>query len=560
MAAAWSRGSGFLPTPVPAADAIAQSPPPRTPSDPNTPDFLQPAPLPIPVTPDEQSPVLPTPTPTPAPGLPTDDSVPIAVRQIDVVGSSIFDAADFAPILQEAEGRSLTLSQLRNVADAITQLYLDRGYLTSRAVLVNQQIVNGVVQIRVIEGSLERIDIEGATQTNAEYIRSRIALGGRTPLSQVYLENQLRLLRLDPLFDNVEASLRAGTGLGQSILTVRVTEANRFNASFSADNFSSPAVGSERFGIALSYRNLTGWGDEILGSYFRSTTGGSNLFDFSYRIPLNPMNGTLQLRVAPSDFRVTSADTPFDISGNNELYELSFRQPLIRTPREELALSLGFTYRSGEFLIDGIQINPTSTTSVFKLGQDYVRRDPRGAWVLRSQFSLGTGLLDASSGADPNGQFFSWLGQVQRVQILDPNNTLIFQGDLQLTPDPLLSSEQFVIGGGQSLRGFRQNVRSGDNGFRVAIENRTTLSRNEAGAPTIQVAPFIDLGAVWNDSDNPAALPDQNFLAGIGLGLIWQPTTRLSVRVDAALPLVDLSDRGNNAQDYGFYFSVNFRP
>jgi hemolysin activation/secretion protein len=540
-----------------------------SPSDPTQPgsEFLQPAPTPSPVAPSEQPPLLPTPSVPPPSSLsgPPSETPPItiSVRQIEVVGSTIFSQADFAPLLDSYIGKSLTLEELRQVADSITQLYLDGGYITSRAILVDQTIRDGMVQIRVIEGSLEAIEIEGTHRVNPSYIRSRIRLGGKTPLNQGRLEDQLRLLRLDPLFKNVEASLRAGSGLGQSILTVRVTEANALIADLSVDNYSPPSVGSERMGAVLGYRNVTGNGDALVGSYYRSTTSGSNLYDFSYQIPLNALNGTLQLRAAPNDFRVTDpAFADQTIRGSEELYELSFRQPLVRSPREEFALSLGFTYRSGQEFFNDLLLDDnisSSTTSVIKFGQDYVRRDPSGAWAGRSQFNVGTGLFDATTGPTPNGLFFSWLGQAQRVQILNQDNLLIAQLDVQLTPNALLPPQQFVIGGGQSLRGYRQNALIGDNGVRVSVEDRIALLRDESGSPIFQLAPFVDLGTVWNNaSDIPRVLPEQTFLIGIGLGLLWEPLPHLNVRIDGAVPLINFSDRGDNAQDYGFYFSVNY--
>jgi hemolysin activation/secretion protein len=561
-----------LPSPLPLLRAQTPSPTVDSPvvqPNPNQDNrFLQDTPLPQPVTPAEQTPVVPVTPNTPAPPSSTPPSEPpvdstqrIRVQQIDVVGSTIFSENDLASIVDPYEGRDLTLEELRSVADRITQLYLDGGYITSRAVLVDQVVTDGVVQIQVIEGSLEQIEIQGNQRVNSSYIRSRVQLGGRTPLNQGRLEDQLRLLRLDPLFENVEASLRAGSGLGQSILTVRVTEANPFYANVSADNYSPPSVGSERVGVLVGYRNLTGLGDDLSASYYRSTTGGSNVFDFSYQVPINPMNGIIQLRVAPSRYRITdSVFEVLDIRGNADLYELSFRQPLVRSPREEFALSVGFTYREGETLISDITTD-SSTTSVFKFGQEYVRRDVRGAWALRSQFNLGTDLFDATTLPSPlpDGQFFSWLGQVQRVQILNQSHLLILQADVQLTPDPLLPSQQFVIGGGQSVRGFRQNVRSGDNGFRLSIEDRIALQRDESGAPTLQLAPFADAGLVWNADGNPVDLPDQTFLAGVGLGVLWEPLPRFNIRLDFTVPLIDLADRGENAQDDGIYFSVNYQ-
>jgi hemolysin activation/secretion protein len=182
---------------------------------------------------------------------------------------------------------------------------------------------------------------------------------------------------------------------------------------------------------------------------------------------------------------------------------------------------------------------------------------------LRSLFSIGTGLFGATinPSPEPDGRFFSWLGQVQRVQILNENNFLIVGADIQLTPDSLLPSQQFVIGGGQSLRGYRQNIRAADNGVRFSIEDRITLERNEAGAAIFQLAPFFDAGIVWNVDDNPINpfLPSQRFLAGIGLGVIWEPQPRLTLRFDYGYPLVNLKDRGENAQDNGIHFSVRYQ-
>jgi hemolysin activation/secretion protein len=117
-----------------------------------------------------------------------------------------------------------------------------------------------------------------------------------------------------------------------------------------------------------------------------------------------------------------------------------------------------------------------------------------------------------------------------------------------------------VIGGGQSVRGFRQNVRSADNGVRLSVEDRITIKRDAAGNQTLALALFIDTGWVWNQANNPdTQFPSQNFLAGIGLGVIWQPTSQWNIRVDYGLPLVNLQDRGTNIQDSGFYFSVNYK-
>lgn len=536
--------------------------------EPNRDRFLQPPtePFPNPQIPPSE-PVV---TPPPKEPSPPESTVSFPVQKIEVVGSTLFQESDFDSILKPLENRTITLEELRQAAQAITQLYLERGYLTSRALLVDQPLREGVIQIRVVEGKIAQIEVQGTRHLNPDYIRQRVRQGAGVPLNSAKLEEQLRLLQLNPLFERVEASLRPGEGIGESILVLRVTEAKPYGLGVNFDNYSPPSVGSMRTGISGFYRNLTGWGDEFSVSYNRTTSGGADVLDFGYRIPVNAQDGTVALRIAPNWNHVTESPfDEFDIEGNSQLYEISFRQPLVRSLNQEFALSVGFAHQRGQtFLFNdpfGFGIGPDedgmSRTSVFKFGQDYLHRDGTGAWSVRSQFNFGVDLFDATINdhPTPDGRFFSWLGQVQRVQRLGAKNLLIGALELQLTPNSLLPSQQFVIGGGLSVRGYRQNARSGDNGVRFSLEDRISLVQNSEGSSIFQLAPFVDLGTVWNHSSNPNKLPNQDFLAGIGLGAIWQPIQGLSLRLDYAYPLVDLDDRGDNLQDDGFYFSLNYR-
>lgn len=539
--------------------------------NPNRDRFLQPLPQPTQLeTPKEQE-LEPLPTQT----LPEEPDQKIFVQRILVSGSTVLTPQEINTLVEPFEKRFTNLLELRQVADKITEIYLERGYITSRAILPVQTISEGVVRIEIIEGILGEIQIEGTKRLQDSYIKSRIRLGVRKPLDTAMLENKLRLLRTDPLFKNLEASLRPSQTLGESILIVDVKETNPLELSMNIDNYSPPTVGSERTGWTAIHRNLTGRGDSLAASYntTRLFDDKSDVFDFIYNLPINAMNGNVQVRVAPNSNEIGVRED-IDISGTTDLYEFSFRQPLLRNPRQEFSLSLGVSYQRTKNFLNGELYNfsgsgntendAINSTTVIRLGQDYIRRDLQGAWALRSQFNIGTGLFDATIRKDPepDGHFFSWLGQVQRVQILSNNHLLIVQGDLQLSSTGLLSYQKFIIGGGLSLRGYSQNVRSGDNGFKFSIEDRITVYRDESGLPLIQFTPFIDIGAVWDNGSNPNNddLRDQKFLAGAGIGVIWQPLPQVDMRLDYGLPLVNLDDRGNNAQDSGFYFSLIVRP
>ncbi len=242
-----------------------------------------------------------------------------------------------------------------------------------------------------------------------------------------------------------------------------------------------------------------------------------NVYDFTYRAPVNALDGTLQFRAVPYNNKITDEDfDQFGIRGNSEVYELSYRQPLVRTLRKEFALSLGFTFQDSQTFLNeddpfpfgrGVDEEGNSRTRALRFGQQYISRDPQGTWALNSQFNLGLNIFSATENSHniPDGSFFSFQGQVQRAQLLGNDYLLILQGSLQLSADPLLPSQQFFIGGGQSLRGYRQNVRGGDNGLLFSLEGRIPIQRGGTGRPILQLAPFTDLGGVWNTSDNPNA-------------------------------------------------------
>ncbi len=491
----------------------------------------------------------------------------VTLKTIQVNGSQIFSPGEFDAWMAPFLNKPLAPTDLRAIADTITQHYLNQGYITSRAL---DPVVSGDrATVQIVEGAIEQIEITGTERVSQDYIRRRIELAAQQPLNTNRLEEQLKLLRNDPLFEELSASLRAGDGLGQSVLAVTVKEAQSFTAEASVDNYSPPSVGSERFGTQLQYRNLTGNGDVLSGGYTRSRTGGSQQVNLSYSTPVNPREGTLSLSADWTRTKITQDEfESLNITGNSQRYSLQYRQPLLRSLRQELALSAGFTFQDGQTFLDGTptpfgagpDADGISRTAVINFGQDYVKRDPSGAWALRSQFNLGTGLFDATNNAEPmpDGQFLSWLGQVQRVQRLGDNHLVIAQGSLQLSSDALLASQQFSLGGGQSLRGYRQNVRSGDNGFRVSVEDRITLQRDAGGASTVQLAPFAEVGKVWNDVDNPSG-SGTALLASAGVGVIWKPTPASTIRVDYGVPLVSLGDRGNNLQDQGVHFSASYR-
>jgi hemolysin activation/secretion protein len=513
-------------------------------------------------------------------GIPTiQSSSTFAVGQFKVVGNTVLSAADLNSITQLIAQKPVTFIALNQVADAITQLYIQRGFTTSKVVLLPQTFKNnGTVTLHAIEGWLGEIQVTGTQQLQPSYIKSRLRLAAGSPLNLPQLEAQIRLLNADPMLEQVETQLRAGTKPGESILMVKVQEADRYSKTFSTNNYGSSDGLPEKTRVSANYRNLMGLGDELsISSSLGPPQNNLNEhhaaqnYEVSYRIPVNARDGAVQLQTSLDDHLIGDSDfAELGLRSRDEVYALTFRQPLVRSFRQEFALSLGFSaQKSQTFLFNDVpypfgnsaDANGITQTRVLQFGQDYTRRDALGVWNVGSSLNVGLGILEATehSGPVPDGQFLSWQLQGQRVQQLGHGHLLIAQGTLQLSPDSLLSSQQFNLGGGQSVRGFRQNVRSGDNGWRFSVEGRFSVVKSARQRSILQLAPFFDAGAVWNAPQNPKGAVNQGFLAGAGLGLLWQPSQSLDIRLDYGIPLVNLSDRTGGLQDSGLYFSVTSR-
>lgn len=505
---------------------------------------------------------LPTPSTQEPPEATPTSSERFLVKKVEVQGNTIL-RDEIADLTQPYENREATFEDLLQLRSAIAQLYIKNGYTTSAAFLLNNQdLSSGIVQIRVVEGEIEQIEIGGLRRLRAGYVRSRLKKATSTPLNQQRLEEALQLLQLDPLIEQVNAELVAGSTQGSSILRVSLTEAPALHTATALENNQSPSIGSIQGNIAVSHDNALGFGDRLSARYGR--TEGLDLYDISYNIPVNARNGILSFSYNNDDSRIIEEDfQDIGIRSEAQTYSLGFRQPLSRTPNSEFALSLGLDLRRSQtYILDDTPFSFTagseqgeSKVTVIRFSQDWVNRGIRRVLAARSQFSLGVNAFDATiNDTGTDGRFFSWLGQFQWVQQLSPRNLLVARIDAQLTPDSLLSLERFSVGGVDTVRGYQQNQLIADNGILGSVEVRVPLTSDPR---LLQLAPFFEIGTVWNNQEID---PDPTTLASLGLGLRWLIKPNLSLRLDYGIPLISVDERGNSLQENGLYFSLRYQP
>lgn len=541
--------------------ALAQLPFPPPP--PKLPEELPVPRSPVPILP----PVPPVPE-KPTPSSPTR----VLISTIRVVGNTALADYDLETVTNKYEGRELTPEDMEALRLELTMLYVDRGYVTSGAIIPDQTITEETLTVQIIEGTLSSITVEGNRHLWSSYVRDRIELGVTRPVNVMSLQERLQFLQRDPHIEQLHAELKPEVELGRSTLAVRVKEGRILHAGAEFNNFNAPAVGAEQGIGTVEAANVTGAGDSLMVQYGRST--GVELFNARYAVPLNRYDTTFSAQYRRFSLSVQAA--PFDeldIENKAEIISLSLRQPVYRSLEDEFAVSLIGEYESNDSTLLGqpFEFVPGATGGEFKVSalrfaQEYTRRTTEQVVAVFSRFSVGIGALGATGRSavpqSATGQFFSWLGQAQWVRQLPLLRAhLVARTTMQFSNAHLFPLEQLAVGGRYSVRGYREFTFVRDNGFLATLEFRVPVYSTAAGVDRVYLVPFADVGRSWNsDVPDELLLPgttsntaDRTLLASVGIGLIASITKQSRFEVYWGHQLNHLRLGRGNLQDHGVH-------
>ncbi len=497
--------------------------------------------------------------------------VKVLVREFKFEGNTVFSSADLGKVVGGFAGRELDSGQLEDARRAVTLHYVSHGYINSGATLEDQKVLDGVVTFQIVEGKLSEIHVEGNKRLRTKYISQRIRRGAGEPLNMNALQETLLMLKDNPNLRRINAELKPTGVRGESDLEVSVAEKSPWHLGLQARNDRPPSVGAEVLEILASHQNVTGNNDPLelrYGVAQRSNNSmkfsGADNLGASYRIPFTVHDTSFLMGYTRGDFAII--EEPFntlDIMSQSESYSVGLIQPVFRSPRREFTVSLLGDRRHSESFLLGQPfsfspgaVNGEATVSVARMGLEFVERSQSQVIALRSTLSRGLNVLDATDNpTGPSGEFTAWLGQAQYVRRLTEKGIqLIASTSFQWTSEPLLSLEQFSLGGANTVRGYRENQIVRDMGVLASLEFRIPVFWNRAGAPILQVAPFFDYGNGWNMD---AATPDPRDLPSAGVGLIFTPTEKIRMQLYWGHAFRDLTPPGgNDAQDLGLHFKA----
>jgi len=430
----------------------------------------------------------------------------------------------------ERLNHQLSGNDLEQLRYQLTLLYVNKGYISSGAVIDNRSFKDGILHIKIVEGKLTEVKVKvkvkgsGWSWLRESYVQNRLKGDTDEPLNTNDLQARYAQLLNDPLIDRLNGTLLPGLHPGDAMLDLNVMLKRPYGLTLSADNFAPPSIGGYAGRIETWISNLSGFG-EILKFNFNEMGGAQN-YIAGVDVPLNSAGTRFAFHY--SNINTVLVEAPFatlDIKSNIINYDAQFMHPFYLPGNQILTVGFNFNIRQNYTTLSGQPLdrpgsnNGQDSETVVRLWQDYVYQSPSRtlALDLRSTESVGLDIFGANKTTQVgDGRFFNWILQIGGSYQLSPYNKSYFalNGALQLSDDQLLPLEQLAIGGFSTVKGYRQNYLVRDEGFYTALEFHYSIFGGTPGTPYgVFLVPFVNYGGAWNYHQNATNL----FSSGIGI-------------------------------------------
>lgn len=470
-----------------------------------------------------------------------------AVREIRFTPSELLSAAQLQAIGQEYQGRDLAFADLQALAARVNDLYQGMGVVTAQAIVPPQDVSDGIVTIRLVEGRVGAIHLTGNDSTRAGYVTGRIGLKPAEMVLLKPLEDDL--IRFNRTNDvQLRAELRPGAQFATTDLNLSVIEPPRHAVQMFVDNAGGDSTGKWRTGLTYLNRSLLGWRDSL--SLTTSRASGQESYGLSYSVPVNRLGGRAGV-AWNKDLIATRFGplAPLDVTGRSSAVGLTLRQPVYVTQDRQLDLTVEAMRRKGTSWISGVLLQQTETTD-FSVGAEYQASDDSGAWLAGYSTLSGKARV---SGVAHDDRYWLGRGSIRRIQNLRERMSLRASVNFQHTGSQLLpASEQFFIGGPYSIRGYPVGAYGGDDGYSLSVELHHPLG---AGQGEIAASGFffVDHGRVRPFRPPGSVLRAHEELSAMGWGL----DAMVSKRVSARLTLAYAPDNApQKHQNYRVHFQL----
>ena len=475
-------------------------------------------------------------------GEPLPASQPFAVRQVRIVGNTLFDTATLHALVAAAEGRSITLQQLEDLARQITVHYQAKGYLVSQAIVPAQTIKDGIVTIQVVEARLGKVVLDNQSRAATALLQATLApLQAGGAVEQTSIDHALLLIS-DISGLTINAVLKPGEQAATSDLVATVQPRPFVSGNVSADNLGNPVTGRARLGATVTVNTPLRLGDALSLSVLSSGADMAiGLLDYESVVTgtgtrVGAAVSTLRYKLG-GDFKALGGH------GTANTWSLRAKQPFARSRAFNLYGQIEADSLNLQDKVDSAGIQSARHVDTLSASVSGDSRDALGLslWRLavtggQLRFSdTGAQQVDAVT-TQTQGGFHKWNLSLTRLQGLSANTSALLNLSGQWTPANLDPSQKLSVGGAYNVRAYDMGSLSADQGYTVTVELQQRLSA------AWQVQAFVD-GADVTINRKPwdSANTNRASLYGAGLGLEWSNPEGWALKASAAQRLGSLT-------------------
>jgi len=481
------------------------------------------------------------------------------VKGFRVTRNTALTEAELLAPLSAFIGAELSLADLERAAELVTRRYHENDYFVARAYVPAQEMQDGIVEITVLEGKLERFTLKLSEEVRLlkHVIESTLkaSVSEEEPIRMGKLERGLMLLNDIP---GVEAQsvLLPGSKIGTSIVAVEVKEGPMFSGMVNADNFGGKFTGPYHLGTTLGLNDPSGYGDVLNLNATVST--GTSYARVAYQVPLGSAGLRLGGAYAESHYKLCCDFAALDARGKGQTATLNAQYPFIRSRAVNL-------YGTASYDIKTYFNSTIAGTSSDKkadavgLGINGDSSDSAGNGGLNSfGVTYSTGRLDLdpwtpdrltdAASANSHGSYGKTTFYLTRLQRIGETTSLYAGFSGQIASKNLDSSEKLSLGGPLGVRSYPAGEATGDEGLLLNLELRFDLQ------PAVQLVSFIDHGRIrlhknewtnWQGAN--VRISNRYGLGAFGLGLNWNQPGNFQIRASLAQSIA--SNLGRDAND-----------
>jgi hemolysin activation/secretion protein len=471
-----------------------------------------------------------------------DVSPPFLVQHIEITGNSLLSTAELHPLVEKSEGKTLNLGHLEELAAVITKRYQERGYLLSRAYIPAQTLSDGTVRIAVVEARYGAVSLSNSSRVSDALLKSYLAtLRPGQPVVEDALERRLLLLA-DVPGAVVNSTIAPGVAVGTSDLQVTAAPGSPFDVALAADNGGNRYTGRGRVTATMNVNDPFRHGDVLSVT---GLTAGENL-DYgrlAYQSLLaNGAGTTVGGSVSGLYYHLANGLSQLHAHGTALTESVTAMQPFIRSVKGNLFVQLGFESRQLRDEVDVTDIHTDRRTYALTATVAGDRRDSGGISNMNASLTAGrldfqNSLAEAAdfSTAKTRGGYAKLNISLARLQGLTQSTSLYAALNGQIADKNLDSSEQFFVGGPNSVRAYDVGAVGGAQGALASLELRQNLRVPLPGA--WQAIAFVDSGVVRVYKNVFAPGENSATLSGAGLGLNWVGPHGWAVSGSVAAPI-----------------------